>query len=273
MQSPSFKVVKCLFIYRESHLFIQAKNFYRRTSVLRVPKLSLPPLLELSAHLGRQWKNSGRPQVLSGFLGPVATGKKPVSFLLNWRPPQGSNPPKELPFTIYMGDRPSHDFTHRFSVSKIQASFGSGWSRSTASGYLWIKACALTLPFGECQLSTKSYRKSFIRPGPMMSMGMSQNPWTHTKHQYLFFFCETCQWFILGCPNQKIHGLGFVFEFQVSLTFTAEPFTASGSSASRNAWPSVGPQNTRGLDSLQKSLVNLRSFFSNHTSFTRVILN
>ena len=57
----------------------------RWTSVLRVPKPSLPPLLELSAHLGRQWKNSGRPQVLSGFLGPVATGKKSGGiFLLTW---------------------------------------------------------------------------------------------------------------------------------------------------------------------------------------------
>lgn len=58
---------------------------FRWTSVLRVRRSSLPPLLELSAHLGRQWKNSGRPQVVNQvFSAPVATGKNPVSFWLDW---------------------------------------------------------------------------------------------------------------------------------------------------------------------------------------------
>lgn len=94
---------------------------FRWTSVLRVRRSSLPPLLELSAHLGRQWKNSGRPQVVN----QVFSAQLQLEKIRNrWvlvrlvSPPQGSNPPKELPFTIYMGDRPSHDFTPKFRFQK-----------------------------------------------------------------------------------------------------------------------------------------------------------
>ena len=121
MQSPSFKVVKCLFIYRESLCLTKLKNFEMDISLAGTQTIPASFARAFCTSWTAVEKFRKASSCEPGFLGPSCNWKKSGEFLLNWSHHLKEAIPQRSfhsQFTWEIGYRPSHDFTHKFRFQK-----------------------------------------------------------------------------------------------------------------------------------------------------------